>query len=638
MKKGQMIAKHINRTGFVLLHAGMLLVGTGYAVMLYVDAVDWKGYFSIFKALFSTYNPFIYRILIGPGVMAGWAFISLGGVAFVFTAVFILKKEFKSNLHQMTQAVFVFTPVIVIAFIMFFRQNRTAIQTASILGWAAVCSAYALQLRFLPKKLKGASELCVNIVMFITIFLTVNVYAHRHDVIFDVSAARFYSLSSTTKKLLKSLDKKVKVYAILYSLPARKNMIYDYTKKLFSQITNTSDNINVEFVPPFSQKAESIRRKYNITEHHEALVFECGEKTKAVPIEETGVPLAVLKEDNRENRFMDRGVPEIEAYKGENIFYLTVNEITSEKKKQILFVEGHGERSISEYSPASISEFSNELKNLNYVVLTTTLRQGELPVCDTLVISAPRTSFLDWELELIRRFLKEKNGSLIYLCEPVFKDRSVYEAGLAGIMADYGIHIRNDYVILYAKKLKTHLPEVSTDTYGYHAITKSFKNEQVYLTSARSLDEGICKEPRMSNTSLFSVAPGVDYSIWGETRMGFKTRSLQFDRNDNPSPFDLAVLAGPRDSYTTPRIIVIGDVDIATNRLLAKGNNKRFLLNCINWTLKQKEVDIIEPRKYEYIKIDVSDELMGNIGYLVVVCLPGFIMLYGILVLIRRRS
>ena len=638
MDKRTIISRYVNRAAFFLLHGGMILIAAAYAVMLFVDASEWKGWFSIAKALFYTYSPAAHTVLTDPAVIIGWSCIALAGSLSVCTALYILKTEFKSQLHQVSQAALVFAPMVVIGLLFFFKGNKPVIQTVSLLGWIAVSAAFTVQNRYLPVKAKGASEFIVNIVFFAALFFMVNIYAHRNDVILDVSTARFYSLSGTTKKLLNNLDKKVKVYAVLYSLRSRKHMIYDYTEKLFNQISNAADNIDIEFVAPFSKKAENIRMKYNVKERHEVLIFECGEKTKAIPVTENGEPLAVLKQEDRRDPFADRRIPEIEAYRGENIFYLAVREVTSEQQKQVLFLEGHGERSVSEYSDSSVSELSNELKNLNCDVLTTTLRQGELPVCDTLVIPGPRTPFAEWEKDLIHRFLRERNGSLIYFAEPLFRERSVYEAGLADITADYGIELRDDYVIVFAEKLKTHLPEISTDTYGYHPITKSFTNEQVHLASMRSLGEGTCKEPRMRVTSLFSAASGADYTLWGETRIGLKTRSINPDVHDTKSPFSLAMLAGPRDAYATPRIIVIGDADIASNRLIGKGNNKRFILNCFNWALKQKDVDVIEPRNYEYIKLDVSDELMASIGYLVVICLPGFIMLYGILVLIRRRA
>jgi len=638
MKRIQTVSRHFLRASLVFLHLGLFLLFAGYAVMLFVDARAWHGYGSFFRALFFTYAPAGHAVLLDPAVTAGWAFISLGGALSVFTVVFLLKRRTLPPFRQAADAVLVFAPMLVLGLLMFFRESKPAVQAVSLAGLAAVCVAFFLHVRTLPSKMRGASDFAVSVACACVLFLMANVYAYRHDVIFDVSSARFYSLSPVTKKMLAGLDKKVKVYVVLYRLRTRKGLIYEYTKKLFDQVTNLTDNVTVQFLEPFSRKAERLRKRYGITEYHEALIFECGERTKAVPVSEDGRPLAVLKEKDRRASFLDEKAPEIEAYKGENVFYLAVNEVTSERKQQIIFLEGHGERSITEYTPYSLSELSNELSRLNYVVLTASLRQGEVPVCDTLVIAGPRTKFADWEVELIKRFLRERNGSLIYFAEPILKDYSVSEAGLAGLMSSYGIDMQNDFIILYAEQLKTHLPEISSDTYGYHPITKSFTNERVLMTSVRSLREGTCSDPRMDVVSLLAVTSGLHYTLWGETRLGLKTRSVQLDARDHTSPFDIIMLAGPREKFDTPRIIVFGDVDVASNKLLRKGNNKRFLLNCFNWSLRRKEVDVVEPRKFDYIKIDVSDELMANIAYLVVVCLPGFILLYGVLVLIRRRA
>ena len=101
------------------------------------------------------------------------------------------------------------------------------------------------------------------------------------------------------------------------------------------------------------------------------------------------------------------------------------------------------------------------------------------------------------------------------------------------------------------------------------------------------------------------------------------------------------MVSGPRkigeNIFKTPRIVAVGDVDIISNNNLTKNNNLNIVLNSFNWALNPEDVEKIPPKNYEYIKLEVSDEVMSGIWQLVIIGIPGFILLFGLLVLVRRR-
>jgi len=646
MKKNLTVFKYLRRLEFVLIHTGLMLILSGLAVMLYVDADSWTGWFSIVKALFSGYESSSYTILLDRGVLTGWILL----ICSLSLHIFIPRHERKTDSYDLLDFVYIIAwwavtaivALLIIIFILTIKKFGSLVQIVHILMIINALWGYVIYLKRCDQKTRAAADFTVSISMFMIIFVIINFYFHKHNTILDASSAQYYTLGDKTRTLVTNLKKKVKVYAIIMSNQHRKGMIYDYTTKLFTQINNLTDSIDIEFVKPRSTKAIEILRRYNITQQNEAIIYECGANTKAIPIDTTGAPLAVLKEEQMQHPLMNRSVPEIKAYKGENSFYLAINEVTSEKRKEIIFIDGHGERSITEYTNESLTSLDKELTNLNYITHTKRLQQGELPNADALVIAAPQHAYLDWEIELIQRYLKEKNGGLIYLAEPIYADFSVSEAGLAPILEEYGIIINNDRITSYHNKSKTYTPRISTDLYAMHPITKAFTNEQVYMTTARSLNSSTCRVLSMKPEELISITSAIDKKIWGETRFGRKLKSNHFDQNDTAPPLRLVVTSGPRVSsgsaFQTPRIAVIGDVDIAANYLIYKGNNKDFLLNCINWSLNQEKVELIAPKNFEFIRVNVDNELMSSIFDMIVISIPGFILLFGALVLVRRRS
>ncbi len=641
MKTGRKTEEFTARMLFILIHAGLILLLAVYAVMLFADASSWLSGWSIVKALFSTYNPLSYTILTGAGAKIAWLVILLYGALSLLTTYVLTPETEHSFLRRSGGFTAVLTAGLILLFLFFFSDSRGFIQTCSLGGLISVLFSYAAFFRSSPERTRAASDFIISIFFALFLFFTLNVYAGRTNIIMDVSSSQFYSLSEPTIKMIDSLERKIKIYVILQASPIRKGLIYDYTKKLLSQVENRTDQITVEYIPPRSGKAETLIRKYNIRSD-EAVIFESGEKSKAIPVDPSGNPLAVFAAEETHHPGMDRSIREIEAYKGEYIFFLTINEITSERKKELLFIEGHGERSVTGFEADSLTELSEELTKLNYTVLTKRLKQGEIPVADALVIAGPTVSFLDWEVEAIRRYLKETNGSLIYFAEPIIRDSWVEEAGLAPLLEEYGIKLHNAAVIWYSKKYRGYFDDLKTDSYEIHPITAPFTNEEVYFKTSRPVSEGSTVEPTMKSSLLVLKAPSTDQDMWGETRVGRSVRTIAKDEKDIRPPIGLAAVSGPKKVgnkyFETPRIIVLGDVDIATNRYFRKLNNSNFLINCFNWTLEQEQVEKIPPKNFEFIKIDVSDNVMSGVFNLIVVGIPGFFLLFGIIVLIRRKS
>lgn len=635
--------KWLRRLDFFLRHAGLVVIAAGIAVMLWNDVRGWTGPLDALLALVAPATPRALCVLADPGVVIGWCLVAIAGALTVFQKYYLLPGGRRIPVERAADAVTIAVPALAVIITLVLGPASAALAPAVSAGFCLVLLAYGVHVRRSDDRLRGAADFTMSIILACLVFLIVNVFAYRHRLILDASSARYYTLSDTTRNLLDSLPGKVKVYVILWATDTRKGLVVDYTRKLFDQITNYTDKVSVEYVPPRSSKADQILGRYNLVNAYaEAVIFECGDRSKAIPVEPSGVPLAVLAEADLPGPMEDQRPPEVKAYKGENVFYLALNEVTAARQKEILFLEGHGERGLTEHTLQGLTFLEGDLTKLNHLVHSYTLRQGEVPVADTLVIAGPTARFMDWEVDLIRRYLAERNGGLIYLAEPILGEKGVAEAGLAPLLAGYGLAIHDDFILLYVNQYQSFMGEFSTSVYAAHPITRAFKNEQVNLTSSRSVAAGTCPVPTMSAMDLVTIAAGKNYRIWGETRYGLRQKDYTLDDQDTKPPLNLAAVAGGREvrgvSFATPRIAVIGDVDMAANSMYRSGNNQHFLLNCFNWALKNENVEIIPPKDYEFIRVDVSDELMAGMWHLVVLGLPGFILLFGILVLIRRRA
>jgi ABC-type uncharacterized transport system involved in gliding motility auxiliary subunit len=85
------------------------------------------------------------------------------------------------------------------------------------------------------------------------------------------------------------------------------------------------------------------------------------------------------------------------------------------------------------------------------------------------------------------------------------------------------------------------------------------------------------------------------------------------------------------------RLVVIGDVDFATNAHLNKSGNADLVLNSVDWLARREELIAVRARVPESRRLSLAAADQTALYWMSVGALPGFVGLLGAVVAWRRR-
>ena len=299
----------------------------------------------------------------------------------------------------------------------------------------------------------------------------------------------------------------------------------------------------------------------------------------------------VLTSDNRRTR--------MESDFSETAFINALIRLQSDKKHQLCWSIGHGERSFEDsVRPSEMGLVADRLKDQNFDIREIRVYpQGVPSDCDLVVIAGPQTDWMPEERDALASYIAH-GGRALVLLDPIIQGVNV--DGFAGDLAEYGIVVGNDFVMdadpqhFRASGDMEALQIYFGSNFSVHPIM-SLRNGQIGIELARSVkwfgtDSGALEGRTLIEASAMS---------WAETTM-------EYEGNQRPAPDEseevgrigfaaLAEVKHPRRiDDTAPddargRIVVFGDSDFASNRLSGLWHNGDLFLNAASWLVGEEE-------------------------------------------------
>lgn len=416
------------------------------------------------------------------------------------------------------------------------------------------------------------------IVLFIFIIVVLNLIARLYYARTDMSSTSRYSLAPQTENVVSALRSGVRV-------------------TVFGQ----------EGSPAF-RKAEDLLEGYRYLNRN--LVYSVVDLDREPLLaKQYGVNRydSIIIEAERE-RVLVEGVSEETITNG-------IIRATREKKDRILFIAGHGERSISDTGRGGIAKAYQRLVALGYEVTQFTLSStGGVPG-DTalLVIAGPSEAFSGDDVEKVHRYMAG-GGRLLGLFDPGYDTMDI--TGIAGMRA-IDAFITDPSSNLGGKDEK--IPLV-TD-YPDSPVTRDFKLTTVYPGVAPLATGGLPERYDYLNVVVSSPGSMV-------TQNG---RTIPAKDDDHV----IAAIAGSRQGKDI--FIVFGDSDFASNAFFDVVGNGNMFLNCVNWAAGEGELVSIAPRKDDFVPLYLTPEQGRSILYVSVAGIPLCIFAAGLFVWWRRR-
>ena len=468
---------------------------------------------------------------------------------------------------------------------------------------------------FSGRQARYGSLAAASVLVVLGILAAINYLSTKYNKRWDLTAARQFSLSDQSKKVLQDLKEPVRIRVF-----ARSEEFQRFRDRL-DEYTYHSKQVTTEYIDP--EKRPGLAQQYGVTALG-TVVFDYAGRTEKV--------------NSDSEQELTNGL--IKVIQG--------------RQPKIYFTQGHGEKDTANADRSGYNGINTALTSDNFVPERLVLAQlSDVPQdADVVIIAGPRTDFLGPEIDLLKAYLA-RGGKLFVMLDPVLKPDQPQPAQLQSLLKDWGIEAPNDIVLDVSgmgRLIGTDESVPVAASYPPHAITQEFNLLTAYpLSRSMSPVEGGVngRNPQ----KLIETGP----RSWAESDIKSLSggQPAKMDGSDKAGPVSLGVaVSGPATNAPAPkeppkpgetpkpveaRIVAIGDSDFASNAALGVQGNRDLFLNVVNWLAQQENLISIRAKDPEDRRITLTATQERIIFYLTVLIVPGLVLLAGVQTWWRRR-
>ena len=484
-----------------------------------------------------------------------------------------------------------------------------------------------MKLRLPLKRWLTGLTVWVALALAALMVLMVNYLASQHPLRFDVSRARHYALTAETKSLLSHLSADIRIIVFM----SGEQELFCDVQSLLREYAYASARLHVAYVDPHRDmvRSKELALQYDLREPN-VIVLDAGGKRRIVPV-------ADLADYDYTPTLAGRARV-LRRFCGEQALSTALQNLLQTRKSVVYFLTGHGERQTDNFDPytgysiiARTMEKNNlEVKPLSFSGVSAVPADG-----DALVIAGPTRRLTHPEVEMIKAYLNN-HGRLLLLVDPG------RDSGLEKMLELWGVRLGSDRVVSSATALR----QLLVTAYGEHPITTRLKNVTTIFTMPRSVQplvgtNGAADKP--ADKPRVSVLASSGDQGWAE--LSVNQNQPKFDPGvdqSGPVPVAVAIEKGPMPGMEVElkptRLVIVGDSVLVSNGALLGGYNVDFFMNALNWLLEREQTVTIAPREPATIQVALDRGQLQRLSALVVVCLPGVVVLLGLVVWAYRRK
>ncbi|MFT4902042.1 MAG: ABC-type uncharacterized transport system involved in gliding motility auxiliary subunit [Lentimonas sp.] len=471
----------------------------------------------------------------------------------------------------------------------------------------------------------------VQILLGISLIFALNFLAAKHFSRTDLTESGSYTLAPESKAYIRELEEPLKVIITIPKDPDVPELvqIHQHLEKLLREyvaegMRGGKAYVEVEFVDIYRQRkrAQELSNQYNLSQENIILVA-MGERVREI----RQADLFEVKDN------------EIRGFRGEKAITSAIIDVASKKADKVYFVVGHGEMRLDDVDPLrGLSQLESFLRERNYSLATLDLTiENQVPLdADLIVVPSPQASLLPVEVEMLRRYMSDRNGRMVVLIDPGRRH------GMDDLFYDWGVLADDFTVIDSGPDYRAQGGDLIIRRFAEHPITNLLVEYQI--TALFGQPRPIRTDPGSLNDERLRVEQIVGTSDQSWAERDYRTqKTLQYDDDrDLRGPISIATAstrsAGSELGITIPggRMVVFGNSDfISNNRLRAFGNRTLFF-NSMNWTLTRNSLLNIATRPLESYQIVMSERDLKRI-LLYFTILPATAACLGFFIFLLRR-
>ncbi len=509
------------------------------------------------------------------------------------------------------------------------RDITTAVLIALVVGVAGISAWLMLaptDLRelFTPRRaLYGGNSLLLS-ALVIGSALVAYTLAASSNIVADLTAYRVYSLRPDVAALMQSLSKPLMITVFYTTAQLDQQAADQPVLNLFRDAR--PDLVSLNVIDPNQQPV--VARNFGASSSAHA--FITGVTTAGQPDLGPGKIVALDNDHVGEQQIAD-----------------AILLFQARGKFKVLFTQGHSEVSVGDGGLAT--QIRAGLDKVGINTSTIDLSQNDIPA-DTaaLVLLAPKSDLSAVETQRIIQYTAD-GGKLLIMAHPLF------------VQLTNDLVPPPDYLFLNDNSPMTHF---LIDTWGitpqndvvYDPLSNTNNSPYETLT-ARALQHPIMAKDPASGTAgqlqavlylarswalagvgkgppkvvLYPLIESSDKAFGATDIRAVQLKSDSYTRLPTDLPGPLITAVAGENGTNHSRIVVIGDVDWATNDVVAQFGNAQLWSNIMNWLTQYQEKTTVSPT-IRQLPLITDSATLNAVVVLTVVALPGLVLLAGLLV------
>lgn len=450
----------------------------------------------------------------------------------------------------------------------------------------------------------------LQIQKFIFIILLLSVVSllawasQKYSVQFDWTAGQRNTISQSSIELLHSMKDPVVVNVYLQDDPTLKTAV----EEMLNRYKREKNNFNFKLINP-----------------------------------DIDIELAQLDKVTRYGQVVIKyqGRTEIVSSLSEGTISSSLQRLTYNDQRSLVFIEGHNERKPSGKDNTDYSQFTTKLATKNIASSTHHLLKADLAnSIDVLIIASPEKPFLKGELDHIKKYIAQ-GGNLLWMMDPGAKSKTLN--GLSELASILNINFVDGIIVDNNTNLRKtlgiqHPAMIPVLDYHPHTITKNLSYNTLFpISRGLIIADG-------SEWEKSIIAQSLPQS-WSESKD--LVDGIVFDSNSGdiagPLPIVIA-LERKLDSNTakvdklSQRIIIAGDSDFLANNYIGVGANLTLGLSIIDWLNGDDDLINIEIKNAPDTKLLLDDTEIMIIGFGFFILLPAGLLFTGLFIWFIRRK
>jgi ABC-type uncharacterized transport system involved in gliding motility auxiliary subunit len=434
----------------------------------------------------------------------------------------------------------------------------------------------------------------------LAVIVAANYLASTNDKTYDATANKRYTLSEQTEKIVKGLQKEVRVtyWDSAEAFPRAKDLLERYA--------NLSGKLKVDYID--GNKKPGLAREAGVSQAGTITVNAGMKKEEAKSLSEEEITGAIIR-------------------------------VIKDKERTVCLTTGAGERSTDDSSGNGYSAAKDLLLKDNYKLDTINLiEKAEIPErCTVVLVPGPRFDLTKAANEALQKRVEAGGRVLFMLDAPLQLGKQPISPNkeLMAILAGWGVTLNNDLVIDLsgigqAIGLSAAAPLVTTFT--VHPIVRDFRNASAAMLLTQSVDG--------KGTEKTTVEP-----LYSTSRNSFATTNLKAaeiepnPEKDKRGPLNLAVAGSYRTGKENNqgRFVVTGSSGFASNSLIGFQSNRDLLLNMVAWLASDEDLISIRPKDPEDRRLQMNRSQLLGIRTVSQFVLPLIVVGMAIFVWSKRR-